>query len=256
MKTTIFFIIVFIIVSCSTSSKKEADYSHLGDLTERDYIDHLASIGADYISNQETHEIRLTQESQSFLTQIYDRIISNNELLFVKGEQPSFHIVINKTPFIFSLPRAQFFISSGLIEKYLKSEELFVAALSAEIVKSNRNIYEKKIMIPLGFYSTEKMILLTRLKPETKYQVNEWTYIVLKRAGLDPTAFLNWIQVQNRNTLDFSLYLGDAIGISKEEHSFKNFMTKQGLIGTEKKTLEANSSKLFYKLINNISSKK
>ena len=114
-------------------------------------------------------------------------------------------------------------MSSGLIEKYLKSEELFVAAFAAEILKSDRNIYEKRIMIPLGFYSTEKMIQLARLKQETKYQVNEWAYIVLKRSGYDPTAFLNWIQVQNRNTLDFSLYLGDAVSISKEEHFFKNF---------------------------------
>ena len=97
---------------------------------------------------------------------------------------------------------------------------------------------------------------MTRLKPETKYQVNEWTYVVLKRAGYDPTAFLNWIQVQNRNTLDFSFYLGDSFGISKEEHFFKNFMTKQGTMGVEKKITEANSSKAFYKLLNNITRSK
>ncbi|RPJ78518.1 MAG: hypothetical protein EHM20_03730 [Alphaproteobacteria bacterium] len=165
-------------------------------------------------------------------------------------------MIINKTPFILSLPKAQFFISSGLVEKYLKSEELFVAALAAEILKSDRNLYEKKIMIPLGFYNTEKMLKLTRLKPETKYQVNEWTYFVLKRAGFDATAYLNWIQVQNRNTLDFSLHLGDAVGISKEEYVFKNFMTRQGVVGVEKKINEANSSKSFYKLLNNIASNK
>lgn len=249
-------IILFIIVSCSSSDKKFLDYSLLGEPTDRDYIEHLASIGADYLANDETHEIKLKTESIQFLDQIYERIVTNNQLLFTHEFKPSFHIILNKTPFIFSLPHSQFFLSSGLIEKHLKSEELFVAALTAEILKSNRNIYEKRIMIPLGFYSTEKMIQLTRLKQEMKYQINEWTYIVLKRSGYDPTAFLNWIQVQNRNTLDFSLYLGDAIGISKEEHFFKNFMTKQGAVGLEKKINEANSSKSFYKLLNNIASNK
>jgi hypothetical protein len=166
--------------------------------------------------------------------------------------KPRFHVVKNKTPFIFSLPKAQFFISSGLVERYLKSEEIFVSALASEILKSNRNIYEKRMMLPLGFYSSEKMILMTRLRPEIKFKINEWTYFVLKRAGYDSSVYLNWIQVQNRNTLDFSLFLGDAVGISKEEHLFKNFMAKQGVIGVEKKIVEANSSKPFYKLLNNV----
>jgi hypothetical protein len=111
-------------------------------------------------------------------------------------------------------------------------------------------------MIPLGFYSTEKMIQMLRVRPETKQKVNEWTYYILKRAGYDSSAFLNWIQIQNRNTLDFSLYLGDSLGISKEEHLFKNFMSKQGVLGVEKRLNEANSSKNFYKLLNNIESGK
>jgi len=78
------------------------------------------------------------------------------------------------------------------------------------------------MLIPLGFCTTEKMISITRIKPEIKNKVNEWAYFALKRAGFDPSAYLNWIQVQNRNTLDFSLYLGDAIGISREEYLFKN----------------------------------
>jgi hypothetical protein len=216
----------------------------------------LASAGADYLSYNGTKEIQLNKDSIQFLEIIYDRIVSNNELLLSQKLKPSFHVVQNKTPFIFSLPGVQFFISSGLIEKYLKSEELFVAALAAEVIRSNRNIYEKKMMIPLGFYSTEKMIQIARLKPETKYQLNEWTYFVLKRSRFDASAYLNWIQVQNRNTLDFSLHLGDVMGISKEEHLFKNFMAKQGIAGIEKKMNEANSSKVFYKLMSNVVSTK
>jgi hypothetical protein len=52
------------------------------------------------------------------------------------------------------------------------------------------------------------------------------------------------------------MFLGDSVGISKEEHLFKNFMTKQGVLGVEKRFNEANSSKNFYKLLNNVASRK
>jgi hypothetical protein len=252
----LFLIFILLLASCSSTDKKISDYSTLSTPLDQDYIDQLASVGSDYLSYGETKEIKLSQESLQFLTTIHERIMSNNELLLLQNTKPSFHVVINKAPFLFSLPGAQFYISSGLIEKYLKSEDLFVAAFAAEILKSDRNLYEKKMMIPLGFFSTEKMIQITRLKSDIKYKINEWTYFVLKRSGFDASAYLNWIQMQNRNTLDFSLYLGDTVGISKEEHLFKNFMAKQGIQGVERKMNEANSSKAFYKLLNNIVSKK
>lgn len=256
MKLIIVTLIVLIFSGCTSSSKQFKDYSNLSEVTDRDYIDHLASIGPVYLKSEDVHEVKLKPESIHFLEQVYERITSNNEVLLAHESKPQFHIIASKIPFLFSLPKAQFFLSNGLIERYLKSEELFVAALVPEILKSDRNIYEKRIMIPVGFYNTEKMIQIAKLRPETKYQVNEWSYFVLKRAGFDASAYLNWIQVQNRNTLDFSLYLGDAIGISKEEHLFKNFMAKQGVTGVEKKINEANSSKGFYKLLNNIVSNK
>ena len=256
MKMFCLIFLFFINSSCSSTKKYIKDYSSLGEVTDLDYINHLSSAGADYLSYVETREIKLNKDSIQFLTTIYERLMINNELLLLQNTKPSFHILANGIPYIFSLPGAQFFISNGLIEKYLKSEELFVAAFAAEVLKSDRNIYEKKIMIPLGFYNTEKIIKLTRLKSEMKYQVNEWTYFILKRAGFDASAYLNWIQVQNRNTLDFSLYLGDATTISKEEYYFKNFMSKQGILGFDRKVNEANSSKPFYKLLNNVVSRK
>lgn len=246
------FLVFMFFAGCATTTKNISEYSNLGEPATKDYIDHLASMGDVYLTSEEVKEIKLKNESIQLLDQIYERIISNNEILLSKKNKPRFHVILNRTPFIFSLPKAQFFISSGLIEKYLKSEDLFAAALTAEIIKSDRNIYEKRLMIPLGYQNTERMILITRLRPETKFQLNEWCYFVLKRSGYDASAYLNWIQVQNRNTLDFSLYLGDAIGITKEEHLFKNFMTKQGLASAEKKINEANSSKAFYNLLNNI----
>lgn len=242
--------------ACSSAKNATIDYTGIGELKSNDYIDHLAASGSDYLSYEEVKTIKLRPDSAEFLESIYDRLVANNQMILNVVERPKFFVVDHKSPFLFSLPKSQFFFSTALIERYLKSEELFVAALAAEIVRSQRYIYEKQILLPLGFYSTEKMIQLTRLKNETKQQVNEWTYFILKRAGYDASAYLNWIQVQNRNTLDFALFLGDPIGISKEEHLFKNFMSKQGVLGVEKRFNEANSSKEFYKLLNNIVSKK
>ncbi len=240
----------------STSSNNNLDYSSVGIVLTKDYVDHLASAGPDYLASEETKIIKLRPETIEFLESIYERIVSNNQLILKISEKPKFFIIRHKSPFLFSLPKSQFFFSSALIERYFKSEEIFVAAFAAEVIRSQRFIYEKKLMIPLGYYTTEKMIGLTKLKFSTKQQVGEWTYFVMRRAGYDATAYLNWIQIQNRNTLDFAMYLGDSSGISKEEHLFKNFMTKQGTIGADKRFNEANSSKKFYKLINNVESGK
>ena len=248
-----FFFLSFL-MSCSLGTTKINPYDNIAVLLPKDYVDYLASTGDDYLNYVDTKVFNLNKNSLLYLEKLYDRLVSNNEIFFQNHERPRFHIIKDKRPFIFSLPGARFFLSSGLIQKYLKNEELFIAAFAVEVVKSKRQIYEKRTMIPLGFYSTEKMIQLTRVPTEFKNQLNEWGYLVLKRSGFDPAVSLNWIQVQNRNILDFSMYLGDATSISKEEHNFKNFLVKESLTTVERKTLEGNSSKEFYQLMNQIAS--
>ncbi len=249
------FLALIVLFSCASSKKKSLDTSEIGSLKTEDYVDHLAASGQIYLNFDEVKSIKLKGESHNYLTTIYDRLVSNNQVLLSHIDRPTFTMIKHKSPFLFSLPKGQFFFSTALLDRYLKSEALFIAAFAGEVLKSSRFIYEKKVLIPLGYLSTEKMIALTRLKPETRYQINEWVYFILKRSGYDSSAYLNWIQVQNRNTLDFSLFLGDSLGISKEEHLFKNFMTKQGITNVEKRISEANSSKEFYKLINNVVNK-
>ena len=252
MKIFLAIIIATSLVSCAQSTYKNMDFSSLGNPSDADFVDHLSATGEVFIKSNDVHLIRLSKESSAFLTSIYDRIVLNNEFFFNSQVRPTFHFIKNKTPFLFSLPNSEFYFSSGLVENYLKSEEIFVAALAAEIIKSQRLIYEKKLIIPVGNLSVEKMLSLCRIKSDVKVSVNEWAYSILKRAGFDASAYLNWIQVQNRNTLDFSFMLGDAVGISKEEHLFKNYLSRQGVAGVEKKNIEANSSKEFYKLLNNV----
>lgn len=256
MAQKILILVILLLSACSSQRKADIDTSHIGEVKKDDYVDHLASLGTTYLSSEDVNTVKLRPESLYYLEAVYERLVSNNQVLLTNAEEkPKFFFIKHKSPFLFSLPKGQFYFSTALLDRYLKSEALFIAAFAGEVLKSSRYIYEKRVMIPVGVMSTEKMIQITRLKPETRYQINEWVYYLLKRSGYDASAYLNWIQVQNRNTLDFSLFIGDALGISKEEHLFKNFMTKQGISGTERRLNEANSSKEFYKLINNVVSR-
>jgi hypothetical protein len=253
-------LIILLCVSCSLVQTKGKDIStdskDLSELQTIDYIDHLASMGDDYLHHNDVKEISLNKNARNYFDKVFNRIVSNNEIFFDKNDAPTVHIVKDSIPFFFSLPKSQFFFSSGLFKKYLKSEELFISVLALEIIKSKRHIYEKKQIIPLGFCNTEKMIHLTRISPANRYKLNEWSYLVLKRAGYDASVSLNWIQVQNRNILDFVVLLGDTLSISKEEYYFKNFMAKEGVATIERKTIEANSSKDYYQLMSQIASVK
>ncbi len=251
MKTIILSFII-LLCGCTTNGLFLQKQEELDPLTSKDYADFLASTSKDYLGFEETKVVSLRAESISYLENIYERLVNNNQVVLNNPEKASFYFIKSKTPFLFSLPNSQFFFSTALLERHLKSEGLFVAAFAAEVLRSQRLIYEKKILIPLGFYSSEKMIHLTRLKLLTKQKVNEWTYFILKRSGYDSSAYLNWIQVQSRNTLDFSVFISDPVSLSKEEQLFKNFISKQGFLNIEKKLSEANSSKEFYKLLSNI----
>ncbi len=252
MKILILLILGIIFVSCSTEQRNVNEQKDISNMISSDFSDQLASMGADYLNYLEVKLVKIPIKNYEYLDKIFTRIVSNNEIFFGNSERPHFYFIQEEIPFFFSLPNSQFYFSTGLFQKYLKSEELFIAVLANEIIKSKRNIYEKKMSIPLGCNNLEKMIKLTRVSVNLRAQLNEWSYLVLKRSGYDASVILNWIQVQNRNVLDFSLLLGDTTSISKEEHLFKSFMAKEGVKTSERKTNEANSSKEFYQLVKNI----
>lgn len=251
-KTSLLSFILLALLSCSSDKKKSSILGDVEIYKSNDYAEHLASLTDAYMLLEKKETLKLSLGSIDYLQGVYNRIIENNQVLLSKSNSPKFFVIKHGSPFFFSLPKSQFFLSTALIEKYLKSEELFVAAFCAEVVRSVRNIYEKKITYPLGFSSTEEIVALSRIRPEMKKQVNEWVYHVLKRSGFDPSAYLNWIQIQNRNIVDFSYMLGDFANVSKEEHLFKNYMAKQGVLGVEKKLNESNSSNEFYKFLSNV----
>lgn len=253
MKTVCFGLILLLLTSCASFRKPVYDFSEVGVMTNQDYIDHLAALGDSYLTFIQDRKINLSESSKKYLLDIHDRIIKNNEIFLPKRETPYFYLIHHSTPFIFSLPRSQYFISSGLVKKFLKNEQMFVAALTREIVRSQRNLYEKNIVLMTGNVSTEKMFQLLRLNQQVKSSLNEWSFVVLRRTGFDASALLAWIQLQNKNPLDFALYSGDRASVSREEYAFKNYLVKEKKVSTELAFAdERNSSKPFYKMLSEI----
>ena len=218
---------------------------------KKDFEDHLIALGEDYLKSPQIKTVALTKKSKRYLKNIYDRLVKNSELIFDRKDKPQFFIIKSRAPFYFSLPKSRIFISSGLVLKYLKNEQLLVAALAHEIIKSQKSLYEKNIMIPVGFVTTEKMLSITRISLDLKSEVNKWTYYMLRRAGYDSSAYLNWLQTQNKNTLDFTLQYGDTRTLSREEFLYKNFLVTQGFSDKEDEFL-VNSSASFYKLLKEV----
>ncbi|MCY4524487.1 MAG: hypothetical protein OXB84_07095 [Halobacteriovoraceae bacterium] len=239
----------------SDSSKNIPSLSDYQIYEDKDYIDQLVSLAEAYKKSPSIKIIKLGDKSRKFLQDIYKKIMENNEFLLLAKfpDIPNFYIINNDTPFYFSLPRSNFFFSSGLIKKHLKSEELFVAVLVHEIIKSRRNLYLKKIIVPVGYMSTSRMLALTRVPLEIREQINKWSFHVMRRAGYDPSAYLIWLQIQNKNTIEFTLQLSGGRNISQEEYLFKSYIIQEkvgGIEGLQKTVI--NPSKYFYSLIKDV----
>lgn len=210
-----------------------------------DYVDHLSHLSKSVLENRDIKVLKISKRNNDYLNEVFQRIVSNNELLLPKETQPKFFLIDDRIPYIFSLPNYQFFLSKGLVKKYFKNESLLVSALCFEIVKSGRNLYPAQKVFPLGFIQIPQLLSLVRIDLETKIEVYKWTYFALRRSEYDAMALLNWIQTQNKNTLDFSWQIRDPRGVSREEFLFKNFLVSQGL--NQEKLPEINSSKMFYR---------
>lgn len=241
-------LICFCLVSCGTRQKTSNNLKIL-KLEKKDYVDHFEHLAKDYLKSPKVKERKISLLNQIYLENIYKRIVINNELVLKKNIFPKFHIIRSDLPFYFSLPSGRFFMSDTLIKKYLKSENLFVSLLANEIYRVHKNLYEKKILIPVGYLSTKKMLSLYRLPLPVRVESLKWSYFLLKRSGYDPYSVLSWIQTQNKNSLEFSVQLGSSQKQTREEFLFKSFLAQEvGRKQTENENAEKNSSRGFYQL--------
>lgn len=255
-----FFLIVIALLNCSCSlvnrllsNENEGNLpKEYLEVTDQDYINHLVSLIPSLLHSQDVKPIKLTTDETAYFKRISQKIFENNEKLLKEHHTPNIYIINAKDPFFFSLPKGHYFFSLALFKKYFSNENLLISCLTYEVIKSLRGVYLKKMVIPTGFISIEKILYLTRLPPSIKMTLNKWTYLAMKRSGFDPSAYLYWIQTQNKNSLDFSFQTQDPRSITAEEFKFKNFMFSEGQSASDQAIIFGNSSKDFYKLISRL----
>lgn len=253
-------IFLFIFTSCgiikipSMSENKEDDVVSLNGYKEwddYDYIDHLESYKETYLEQYENDVQKLPEVNKKYLEGIVKKITEKNELFFKEHSKPEFYIINSKVPYHFSLPGKMFFFSTSLLEKYIKNESILYCLIAYELIRSEKNIYNKSFIIPTGSISTNKILSIMRIDTNDKVEIHKWAFYLLRRVGLEVDSYLSWLQIKNRNSLDFALQLGDIQGISREEAMFKAFLIKNTRVKNTFKKYEG-SSKSFYKFINGI----
>jgi hypothetical protein len=246
--------LIFFLSSCGSFiiprkniAKDISDDSYVA-MSTRDYADHLASLKKPFLATPGIKIIRLGNKTEQYLEGLLANIIGKNEIFFKDLKSATITVLDIDAPLYFSLPHGEIFLSKGLIARYIKHESMLVSVLSFELVRSEKILYPKETLIPLGYVPLERIITLNRLSLEEKMEIHKWAYHLTVRSGYDGEYYLSWLQTQNRNTADFILQVGDANQISREESLFKAFLIKHSLediIVTNK-----NSSKSFYTFLN------
>lgn len=218
-------------------------------LQSQDYADHFASLKKAFLNTPGVNRARMSSRETAYLRQLLGEVIAKNEIFFSALREAEVTVIDADMPLHFSLPKGEIFLSRGLITKYIKHESMLVSILAFELVRSEKLLYPREIMVPTGYLPLERIILLSRLSLEEKMQVHKWAHHLTERSGYDGEYYLSWLQTQNRNTADFLLQVGDANLITREEALFKAHLIKTD---TENTVIKKNSSKNFYSLLNTL----
>jgi hypothetical protein len=250
------FLNILILTSCGsfivpgTSKTQNIFKGRFESISQADYSDHLASLKFAFLATPNV-KIVSSKVSLSYLKNLTTEIISKNEIFFKELKEANVTILDIEAPIHFSLPKGEIFLSSGLIYKYIKHESMLVSILSYELVRSEKLLYPRQLIIPTGFINLERLLSLGRLQIEEKVEVHKWAHYLTIRSGHDGEYYLSWLQTQNRNTADFITQVGDVNLINREEFLFKAFLIKNAT-EDEEISVKKNSSKNFYVFINSI----
>jgi hypothetical protein len=249
-----YFSMALFLLSCSSFSlpfgdnKKSDLIGTYLEMSSSDYEDHLYSLKSAYLKGQGVRVITIQGSAQKYITSILNEIIAKNEIFFKKLRVARVTILASDAPLHFSLPKGEIFLSKGLVSKYIKNESMLACILAYELIRSERVLYPRQTIVPIGHFSTERMVSLNRLTLDEKMEIHKWAYHLTVRSGFDGEYYLSWLQIQNRNTADFLFQVGDVNQINREESLFKAFLIKQP--GEEQIISKQTSSKNFYTFIN------
>ena len=227
MKRFIILTFIFFLSSCSswfTKKAIESEEKRYIKYSKGDYLDHYSALDTAFNLNINKKIFKLNRNSKRYINRLIKNIKSNNELFFKKNEINRIIIIQNEKPIHFSFPDGAIYLSSGLINKYVKHEFLLMSILTYELIRSENKIYRKIILIPTEDLNLNKILSLNKINTDTKIEIHKWAYHILKRTGVDPEIYLTWLQVQNRNSLDFYSMLSDVSEVTLEEFSYKNYL--------------------------------
>jgi hypothetical protein len=252
MKNFFLPLLFFILTSCSLF-RTEDEYSEI--LSENnftynrdDYLEVLTVINSELKRSYAVQLMPLSANNKNYFTRLIKKITDNNELIFKTQLNPQIFIVKDKRPFYFSLPKDSIYISLGLIQRYLSNESFLALVLAHELYRLENNLYPKLKFVGKGYADLDEIIEQTRIDFNVKKVLNQWTYHILKRSGFDEGQYLAWIQIQNRNYLDFALQIGINSYIFNEELSFKEFLASESRQNQELE-LDIKNSPDFYRFI-------
>jgi hypothetical protein len=218
-------------------------------MQSQDYADHFASLKESFLNTPGVNRVRIDKNTSAYFQSLLSDVISKNEIFFHYLRRAEVTVIDTEIPLHFSLPKGEVFLSKGLVTKYIKHESMLVSILAFELVRSEKLLYPKEVIIPTGSLPLERIIMLARLSLDEKMQVHKWAHHLTERSGYDGEYYLSWLQTQNRNTADFLLQVGDANLITREEALFKAHLIKTD---TENTVVKKNSSKNFYTLLNKL----
>jgi hypothetical protein len=218
-------------------------------MSAKDYADELSSLRAVFLATPDIKQVKLQPQVVRYLESLANEVITKNEIFFRELKSARITVINSDSPLNMSLPHGDIFLSRGLISKYIKHESMLVSILAYELVRSEKLLYPKEIIIPTGYLPLERMLMLGRLSLDEKMEVHKWAHHITERSGFDGEYYLSWLQTQNRNTADFILQAGDANLITREEALFKAHLIKND---SDNNVMKKNSSKEFYTLINTL----
>jgi len=217
-----------------------------------DFVDHLSELNRFYDQNY-NNKVSKNVFMHNYLQRGVDRILINNELFFKNIKKVNINLIRDIRPYYFSLPNSDIYISTGLLKKYINHESELMSVVIFEMIRLEKKVYNKSMIIPTGHITIERILSLNRINFEIKNELHKWSFYLLKRSGYDASIYLSWLQILNRNTIDFQALLGETSSISREESMFKKFLVdiKEAVSIEEGKT---SSSADFYKFINQLGS--
>ena len=220
---------------------------------DENYSGHINFWGDQFLAKNRKSILRLSRGSYQYLKSLYKKIYDQNEILMKKGHKPRFYIINDLRPYFFALPDSRYIISKGIVIKYIKNEDLLAALLAYEMTKSLNKIYEKKFFVPNGYIDLEKILSLTSIDYKVRNEIREIAFLALRRSGFEGVAFLRWLQIRNRNALDFAHHRQLNEEVIKEEYALKSFVLKKANV--DESISNRNSSKAFYRYIDDLKRK-